>query len=47
VASILEDGERTAKVNELLALLRNVLLIKYFPDDTKHKRDYEKIVKRK
>lgn len=47
VATVLEEGERTTKSNEVLSVLRSVLLFKYFPGDNKHKREYEKIVKRK
>lgn len=47
VSNILQEGEKSSKVNELLFVLRNVLLYKYFPDDIKHKKKYEKILKKK
>jgi hypothetical protein len=47
VSNILQDGERTPKITELLLALRNVLLYKYFPDDVKHRKKYEQIIKKK
>jgi hypothetical protein len=43
----LQEGEKSPKVTEILLILRNVLLYKYFPDDVKHKKKYEKILKKK
>jgi hypothetical protein len=34
-------------MTEILFILRNVLLYKYFPEDVKHRKKYEQILKKK
>ena len=40
VSNILQEGNITDQVINLLELLRAALLFKYFPDDVKHKKKY-------
>jgi hypothetical protein len=47
VSNILQDGDKTAKITEILFILRNVLLYKYFPEDVKHRKKYEQILRKK
>lgn len=43
----LQDGPLTKNIHLLLCTLKATLLLKYFPDNTKHKKKYEKITKEK
>lgn len=42
VANILQDGPMDYKVRSILNLLKSSLLLKYFPDDSKNMRNYQK-----
>jgi hypothetical protein len=47
VSNILQEGIITDQVVHLLELLRAALLYKYFPDDVKHRKKYERLSKKK
>lgn len=47
VSLVLQDGPITKNVYLLLCTLKATLLHKYFPDDNKHRRKYEKMTKEK
>jgi hypothetical protein len=40
VSNILQEGDKNQRINDILIILRNVLLYKYFPEDVKHKKKY-------
>jgi hypothetical protein len=47
VSLVLQEGPITKSVHLLLCTLKAALLHKYFPDDNKHRRKYEKMAKEK
>jgi hypothetical protein len=47
VSLVLQEGPITKSVHLLLCTLKAALLYKYFPDDNKHRRKYEKLAKEK
>lgn len=47
VSNILQNGQMDYKVRSLLNLLKSSLLLKYFPDDTKNMRHYQKLARGK
>ncbi len=47
VSNILQEGLITQQVIHLLQIFRAALLYKYFPDDVKHRKKYEKLMKKK
>ena len=47
VSNILQEGHITEQVIYLLELFRAALLYKYFPEDFKHKKKFEKLSKKK
>ena len=47
VSNILQEGQITEQVIYLLELFRAAILHKYFPEDFKHKKKFEKLSKKK
>ena len=47
ISNILQEGPATDQVVHLLELLSAALLFKYFPDDVKHRKKYERLSKKK
>ena len=47
VTDVLLEGRITKPVFTLLNLLKATLLLKYFPDDSKHKKKHDKFLKEK
>lgn len=47
VSQILQEGTVNEQVSHLLELMRAALVYKYFPDDIKYRKKYEKLTKRK
>jgi hypothetical protein len=47
VSGILQNGPVDARVKNILNILKSALLLKYFPDDTRHIKNYQKISKKK
>ena len=47
VSNILQEGQITEQVIHLLELFRAALLFKYFPEDFKHKKKFERLSKKK
>ena len=47
MSNILQDGIITQKISDLLELMKSALLYKYFPEDIKHKKKYDKLFKKK
>ena len=46
VSIILQSGSIDSKVNKILNLLKEALLLRYFPKDIKHMKNYLKLSKK-
>lgn len=47
VVEIIKTGEITSETRHLLQFLKSVLLYKYFPDDTKIRKKFQKVIKKR
>jgi len=47
VSNILQTGLVDSRVRHLLELLKITLLCRYFPDDSRYKKNYQKVLKRR
>lgn len=47
VSNILQNGPVDSKVKNILNVLKSALLLKYFPEDIKHLKKYQKLSKKK
>lgn len=45
VSLVLQEGPINKNIHLILCTLKATLLHKYFPDDNKHRRKYEKMIK--